>query len=33
MNMQIRLRFYPYFGPFLKHIVPIDLASFLGLYC
>src|SRR5450755_254177 len=23
----------PYFGPFLKHIVPIHLAVFLGSYC
>ena len=27
------LRFEPYFGSLLKHIVPINLAFFLGLYC
>jgi hypothetical protein len=31
--MSRAVRFEPYFGSFLKHMVPIYLAFFLGLYC
>jgi hypothetical protein len=30
---RLQLRLEPYIGAFLKHILPINLACFLSLYC